>query len=168
MHKIEKVSLESIPLIQNLSGEIWRKVYPYLISMEQIEFMQDLMYSSESLENQLTELNHTFIVLSWNSMPVGFASYSVKSPEEPFTFRLNKLYLQPELHGKGLGKAMIQYIKDEITPFGAKYLELNVNKQNVTIEFYKKCGFTISAETVVEIGNGYVMDDYIMTLDLNQ
>ena len=168
MHTIEKVSLESIPLIQKLSGEIWRKVYQKLISMEQIYFMQNLMYSTESIKNQIINLNHTFIILSSESIPVGFASYSVKSTEEPSTFRLNKLYLQPELHGKGLGKAMIQYIIDEITPLGAAYLELNVYKKNPTIEFYKKYGFIITAETVIDIGNGYVMDDYIMTLDLNQ
>jgi GNAT superfamily N-acetyltransferase len=168
MHKIEKVSLESIPLIQKLSGEIWRKVYPTMISIDQIDFMQNLMYSTESLENQIINLNHTFIILSWETNPVGFASYSIKSPEEPTTFRLNKLYLQPEFHGKGLGKAMIQYIINETTPLGAAHLELNVFKRNPTIDFYKNYGFIISAEIVVEIGHGYLLDDYIMTLDLNQ
>jgi ribosomal protein S18 acetylase RimI-like enzyme len=43
---------------------------------------------------------------------------------------------------------------------------LNVNKANPTVAFYKKFGFTITEETVAHIGEGYVMDDYIMTLKI--
>jgi ribosomal protein S18 acetylase RimI-like enzyme len=76
--------------------------------------------------------------------------------------------LQPAFHGQGMGKAMIQFIINETIPLGAKFLELNVNKANPTVTFYKKFGFTITEETVVKIGEGYVMDDYIMTLKITE
>jgi ribosomal protein S18 acetylase RimI-like enzyme len=74
--------------------------------------------------------------------------------------------LQPACHGQGMGKAMIQFIIEETLPLGAEFLELNVNKANPTVAFYKKFGFTITEETVVQIGEGYVMDDYVMTLKI--
>jgi ribosomal protein S18 acetylase RimI-like enzyme len=43
-------------------------------------------------------------------------------------------------------------------------LELNVNKYNPALGFYKKLGFSVISEEVIEIGEGYVMDDYIMEL----
>ena len=166
MFKINKVSSESIPLIQKLSDEIWRKVYPSIISIEQINFMLDMMYSTASLEKQISQDAHQFIVLTWDNEPVGFASYSKKSPADEKTYRLNKLYLQPELHKKGLGKAMIHFISEEVCSLGGKYLELNVNRQNPSVDFYKKNGFKITSENILDIGNGYFMDDYIMTLEL--
>ena len=168
MFTITKISTESIPEIERLSSEIWHKVYPSLISMEQIDFMLNMMYSRSSLEKQMLELEHQFILISTEEEAVGYASYSLKSAAEPTIFRLNKLYLQPECHGKGLGKAMIQFIIEETLPQGAKFLELNVNKANPTIAFYKKFGFAITEETVVQIGEGYVMDDYVMTLKITE
>ena len=45
----------------------------------------------------------------------------------------------------------------------ASALELNVNKNNPAIHFYKKLDFVISRQEVIDIGNGFVMDDYVMT-----
>jgi hypothetical protein len=39
---------------------------------------------------------------------------------------------------------------------------LNVNKYNKAKFFYEKLGFTITKEEVIDIGNDYVMDDYVM------
>ena len=166
MCMITKVSTENIPLIQQLSKEIWNKVYPSIISQEQIDFMLNMMYSNASLEKQMLEQGHQFMVVFLDDEAVGFASYSVKSGSEPSVFRLNKLYLQPEHHGKGLGKSLLKFIMEEVKPLGGEYLELNVNKENPTVDFYKKQGFSITAETVLEIGHGYLMDDYIMTLKI--
>jgi GNAT superfamily N-acetyltransferase len=166
MFTITKISTESIPQIERLSSEIWHKVYPLLITTEQIDFMLNMMYSRSSLEKQILELEHQFILISTDEEAVGYASYSLKSAAEPTIFRLNKLYLQPACHGQGMGKAMIQFIIAETLPQGAKFLELNVNKENPTVAFYKKFGFTITEETVVQIGEGYVMDDFVMTLKI--
>lgn len=166
MLEIKKISTNDIPLIQQLSKEIWNKVYPAIISQEQIDFMLEMMYSEGSLKQQMTELSHHFIIVYSNGTPVGFASYSVKSSLEPDVIRLNKLYLQPEHHGKGLGKAMMEYIIKEGRLLAGSMLELNVNKHNPAVSFYKKQGFVIVSETVLDIGNGYVMDDFIMTLPI--
>jgi GNAT superfamily N-acetyltransferase len=166
MQEIKKSSTNEIPLIQQLSKEIWNKVYPTIISQEQIDFMLDMMYSEEALHQQMTELNHQFIIIYFSGTPVGFASYSVKSIIEPTVIRLNKLYLQPEYHGKGLGRAIVVYIIPQAKLLAGSLLELNVNKNNPAVAFYKRQGFSIASETVLDIGNGYVMDDYIMTLPL--
>ena len=41
---------------------------------------------------------------------------------------------------------------------------LNVNKYNNAQFFYEKLGFTITKDEVIDIGNDYVMDDYVMNL----
>ena len=43
---------------------------------------------------------------------------------------------------------------------GKEYLR--VNKGNPTVEIYKRAGFSVTETVTSDIGNGYVMDDYVM------
>jgi GNAT superfamily N-acetyltransferase len=166
MIKINKVGLASIPTIQQLSNEIWRKVYPAIVPMGQIEYLLNEWHSEKALTEQMTALGHQFILIEWDEETIGYASYSVKQKEDLSRFRLNKLYVQPEVHGKGIGKSIIRYIANEIMPHGATVLELNVHKRNPAVAFYKHVGFEIAKEEVTEIAHGYLLDDFIMELDL--
>ena len=50
--------------------------------------------------------------------------------------------------------------------FKASELQLQVNRNNSAKDFYLKFGFTILYEADFEIGNGYFMNDYVMSLVL--
>ena len=165
MMNIRNAFVYDIPEIRRLSDEIWKKVYPSVVTLDQIEYMLERIYSYDSLVQQIEELKHQFILVQWNGENVGYASYSVKSAEEPTRFRLHKLYLQPEMHGKGLGKAMLRHIIEQILPLGARELELNVHKRNPSYHFYLRMGFEVEQALVLEFGP-YLLDDYIMMLDL--
>ncbi len=130
--------------------------------------MLDSMYSSLYLDKQISQLGHRFIILELEGSGVGFASYSTKHPLDPKRYRLEKLYLKPELHGRSLGKKMVRHICHEVVASGGTALELNVNKKNPSILFYEHLGFYREKEVIIDIGNGFVMDDYIMVLDLTQ
>ena len=54
------------------------------------------------------------------------------------------------------------YVCNAIKIIGGTELELNVNKYNSAIAFYKKKNFRIIKEELIDIGEGYVMDDYVM------
>lgn len=168
MHTIRPASLEDISLIQELSQEIWHEVYPSVISLEQIDYMLDRMYSTEALKEQITLLGHDFLILEVEGEAEGFASYSIKSESESRRYRLHKLYVRTSFHGNGLGKELIKYICHDILNHGALELELNVNKKNPAVGFYEHLGFYREKETKIDIGNGFVMDDYIMVLKLLQ
>ena len=77
--------------------------------------------------------------------------------------KLHKLYLLPELHGRGLGSRLLQHCEREVRAGGARRLILSVNKRNAqAIAAYKRNGFVIAESVVTDIGGGFVMDDYIM------
>ncbi len=165
MPEIRKASIQDVEIIHELAHEIWPKVYDYMISVEQIDYMLNLIYSSSALENQIRDLKHQFIIYSEEEIPKAFASYS-PTLNEPEAFRLHKLYVHPTLQGKGIGKKILEYIIEEMRVAKAVLLELNVNKNNKSIAFYKKQGFVILRPEVIDIGGGYVMDDYVMGLRL--
>jgi ribosomal protein S18 acetylase RimI-like enzyme len=41
-------------------------------------------------------------------------------------------------------------------------LLLNVNRNNSALNFYQRLGFTIQRKEDIAIGNGYLMEDYVM------
>jgi GNAT superfamily N-acetyltransferase len=166
MLKITKVSVESIPKIKRLSDEIWKQVYPSIVPMAQIEFLLSTWYSADALAEQIEVSGHQFILVEWNDEAVGYASYSMKQANHPKRFRVHKLYLQPAMHGNGIGRAMLKYIAAESMPLGCLELELNVHKRNPAVGFYQHVGFVIEQDIVTIIEHGHVLDDYIMTLDL--
>ena len=166
--EIRKAGLQDIPTIQSLSESIWNQVYPSIVSQDQINFMLNKMYSTASLTKQMETDHHEFFLAMYSAEPVGFASMSIKDPSESNRFRLHKLYLEPFLHGKGFGKWMVSHLAQEVLSVGGHELELNVNKRNPAVSFYKHVGFVIENEVVLDIGNGYVMDDFIMVLDLSK
>ena len=164
--EIYKVGIESILIIQHIAKTTWAKAYKEIITNEQLEYMLDKMYSTESLQNQIQVQEHQFILANFENKPVGFASFNLNQSIPEKIVKLNKIYVDPSQHGKGIGKSMLQFIMNEISLEEVRYLELNVNRQNTAIGFYKKLGFTIIAEEDISIGNGFFMNDYVMQISL--
>lgn len=164
MISIKKVGIEAIPVINALANAIWPHTYKNVISDEQIDYMLEWMYSPASLQQQIVEKKHQFIIAYDNNTPVGYLSYSIKNEIENTTYRLHKLYVSIEQQGKGIGKSLLDYMIADVVPIGATQIQLNVNKRNPSVAFYKKNGFTILEEEMLDIGNGFFMDDYIMQL----
>ena len=63
---------------------------------------------------------------------------------------------------KGIASTLLKYIIADIQPAGATAIQLNVNRHNPSVLFYKASGFTVWQEEILDIGDGFVMDDYVM------
>jgi diamine N-acetyltransferase len=148
MFTVKNADLNDITLIRDLTYQVWPQTYASIISQEQIEYMLELMYSKES-----------FIIVYENNTPVGFASYQETAPA---LFKLNKLYVLPSQQGKGTGKLLVEYIITAAKKRNGEALQLQVNRRNKAKFFYEKLGFVVIKEFDFDIGNGYVMDDYVM------
>ena len=164
--EIKKATVADVEIIQELAEAIWPVCYGEIVSPEQLRYMLDLIYTPAALKAQM-EKGHQFIIAYEAETPIGFASYSAKSNEEPTTFRLHKIYVLTSLQTKGIGSALLEYVTTQSKNAGATLLELNVNKYNPAKTFYEKKGFQILREEVIDIGNGYVMDDYVMGAPLS-
>jgi ribosomal protein S18 acetylase RimI-like enzyme len=149
--------------IRSVVHEVWPIAYREMITQEQISYMLEWMYSDESLHKQVTEEGCVFLVYEEDNIVQGFASFS---EIEKSAFKLHKLYVYTSLHGKGIGRALLDEVKKRAVDLGGKAIELQVNKKNVAQHFYLKQGFTIDRELVLDIGEGFVMDDYVMMLTL--
>jgi len=155
---------EDLPVVQAIGTATFGPTYTHLLGQEQVDYMLGQFYSIAALRDQLIE-GHIFIIAQLNSKDVAFASYSVIEKEYRIV-KLHKLYVLPDAHGKGLGKFLINEIRNKALEAGARGLQLNVNRYNKAKDFYEKAGFIIKETVDIEIGNGYFMNDYVMELPL--
>ncbi|MDI1356430.1 MAG: GNAT family N-acetyltransferase [bacterium] len=159
--KLIKALTSDIPTISSLAYRIWKQVYPDIISQEQIDYMLQLMYSNESLSEQMGAKAHLFYLIELESECVGFVSVSNESPNN---WHLNKFYIDQKVARKGLGT---EVLADLLRLLQAKQMTLTVNRQNYkAINFYFKNGFRIERVADFNIGNGYVMNDFVMMLEI--
>jgi len=122
-----------------------------------------MMYGTKSLREQMSRSRLQFFLYQIGGVSIGFMSLEGVGA----AVRLHKLYLLPDMQGKGHGKRMLDYAQTWAREQGASYLLLNVNKYNKgAIAFYEKVGFHISKEEDIDIGSGYWMNDYQMECPL--
>jgi GNAT superfamily N-acetyltransferase len=150
---------EELKVVRALAYDIWPRVYDYMISQDQISYMLSSMYDVDKLKQQWLE-GVKFVVLEVESIPQGFVAFEEK---EECIF-LQKLYLRPEMQGKGYGKKMLQVAIDFATDWKKPFIELTVNRNNKFLNFYLSNGFQIKEEKDFDIGGGYFMNDYILSL----
>src|SRR5688572_5010298 len=122
--KIEKTGVDDIGVIVQLAKEIWPATYSDILSAGQISYMMELFYSPASLEMQMNEKLHQFIIARLKNEPVAFASYA--ATDEAGVYKLHKIYVHPTAQGKSIGKSIIDFIINELKSEKATALELNV------------------------------------------
>lgn len=153
---------EQLAIVKNLAYKIWPNAYETILSKAQLDYMLEMIYAIDSLEKQFNN-GHIFLLIEDDQNFIGFASYELNCNNSNKT-KLQKLYVLPEIQGKGIGKQVIDYIKDKVVLSNNVALFLNVNKFNKAKDFYQKYGFQIIKEEVIDIGNNYIMDDYVMEI----
>jgi ribosomal protein S18 acetylase RimI-like enzyme len=162
--KITVATQEQLSIVKQLAQDIWYVAYKDIISTDQIDYMLNMIYSIASLEKQYQN-NHVFLLVQDTDSFIGYASYELNF-ELTHKTKIHKLYVLPHWQGKGVGKLLLDEITHTAKRSNQESLILNVNKYNTAVHFYQKVGFSIAHSTLVDIGNSYVMDDYVMELKI--
>jgi ribosomal protein S18 acetylase RimI-like enzyme len=157
--EIRSVTPPDVPAIAALAREIWQATYPGIITQEQIDFMLEQRYGHERLYDDLEDLHKWLDQAFVDGRRIGFAFSEIYKGE----FKLDKLYIHPDVQRRGVGGQLIANVAERAKREGYPCVILQVNKRNVNaINSYKKYGFAVREATVDDIGHGYVMDDYVM------
>ena len=153
-----RVTANDIVAIQALAHRIWHQHYPGIISREQIDYMLGLWYSAPALAEQIAEPSREFLLAEQEGEPI---AYSAAKPTDDGQYLfIHKLYVDESARGIGVGSHIIEHFASLA---GSRPLQLRVNRHNVnSIRFYKKHGFAITGEDILDIGHGYIMDDYML------
>lgn len=160
-----KATEQHFPVIQEIARITWYHTYSELLSPGQSEYMLEMMYSTEALKEQIYHKSHRYLLVKDGGEFIGYISYELNYENSGKT-KVQKIYVLPRYHGKGVGKLLIDEVEKIAKANSSCYLLLNMNKNNTAVHFYKKMGFRIVAEDCIDIGQGYVMDDYILEKEI--
>lgn len=161
---IRALKQDELSIVHEIAHATWPDTFKDILSQEQIQYMLNWMYNLKHLEKQFNQ-GHQFYVAEIEGTPVGFIGIEPNHPEIGLT-KIHKIYILPNKQGLGIGKNLIEFVKKNALQSKMIGLLLNVNRFNKAVEFYKAIGFNILFEENIDIGNGYLMEDYVMKLEL--
>lgn len=149
-------SEQDIKNIEMMASVIWPIAYKDILDINQIKYMLDKYLSVSTIKENLAD-HYTYMILESEGNKVGFMAYNIFDDK----LFLSKLYILPNMQNNGFASEAIEHLKKLNLD-----IELTVNKNNKNAyDKYIHLGFKNIDSVVTDIGNGYVMDDYIMKLE---
>lgn len=153
--------------ISTLAGIIWREHYAGIISAAQIEYMLMQRYQPALIHEQLSNPDIWWKKLVLKGTIIGF-SCCIRTAR-PDELKIDKLYIHRSHRRQGYGARLVADALRTLQKNNLQSLILTVNKQNHTaISAYRHYGFEITGDSIVDIGGGFFMNDYLMILDLSR
>lgn len=161
--RILALTMSDARTISALAEIIWRHHYAAIISLEQIDYMLAQRYQPALIEEQLLNPEIWWRKLVLDETILGFSCcMRTKNPGE---LKIDKLYIHSDHHRKGYGALLMADAIEIMQKSNLQSVILTVNKQNRTaILAYQQYGFEITNDSIVDIGGGFTMNDYLMTL----
>ena len=144
--------------VEALAAEIWTEHYTSLIGASQVRYMLKKFQSQEAMLEQIRE-GHRYFIVSEEQKPIGYFSYKIDAD----ALFLSKYYILRGQRGQGYGRTCLDFLEHQCLSTGKHIIRLTVNKGNAdTIDRYRHMGFEIVNDIVMDIGQGFVMDDHIL------
>jgi len=163
--EINENDSERLKELVRLAREIWEEHYASILEKGQIDYMLDKFQSFDRIKSDIASNGYRYLVAYSDKKMVGYCA--IKPDYEKKGIFLSKLYVDKPSRGQGISKIFLEKIKEIAKESGLSHIWLNVNKHNnTTINIYKRLGFEIIDDIVTDIGSGYVMDDYVMRMEL--
>lgn len=153
---------EEFDSLAEFASEIWHEHFIKIIGAPQVEYMLKHFQSSAAMQEQVRNDGYIYYRAYEDGEPCGYCAFC---PHEDHMY-LSKFYMKADFRRRGIGRKMMDFIASETKKAGLPKIRLNVNKYNFAIDVYKRMGFVITADEVNDIGNGFVMDDYVMEKDI--
>ena len=141
----------------------WYEHYVPLIGRPQVDYMVSRFQTAPAIEAQIGD-GYEYFLVARDGRHLGYLAVQEQHAERMF---ISKLYVTKEARGTGTGRACMEFIEQTARSRGLSRLWLTVSKRNPAVQAYERLGFRIAEPIVMDIGGGFVMDDFRMERDLN-
>lgn len=159
MGKLVRVETDDdIAAIVRLADAIWHAHYVPIVGQAQVDYMLDKFQSPDAIDDQLAH-GFEYYRIVVDGKDVGYVAL-VPEPEWVF---LSKIYVVRSWRSQGLGALALNQVESRCRELGLQRIRLTVNRHNRdSIAWYATKGFVNCGPFVQDIGNGFVMDDFVM------
>ncbi len=150
-----------IDTLAAVASDIWYEYWPEHIGADQTDYMVNNFQSKQAITKQIREEGYLYFLIVAEGKIVGYCG--VHPEEQNGRLFLSKLYLYASERGKGYAKASMQFLIQLCKFNNLRAIYLTVNKYNdLAIRAYKAAGFETIDSVETDIGDGFIMDDFIM------
>jgi GNAT superfamily N-acetyltransferase len=163
MIEIKAATVKDALLLEQLAAVIWKEHYQPIIGLAQVEYMLNKFQSHKAITEQMNTNVSYFIVFKL-SRPIGYFSLIEKKK----SLFISKFYLESLHRGQGIAHIMLTRIYQFAASLNITQVELTVNKYNPAYHAYLKLGFENIDSVEMDIGGGYIMDDYVMRKNISE
>lgn len=146
--------------LSHLACEIWNEYFPAIIGQAQVDYMVEKFQSAYAIREQLAHgylyyfIRHAQRITGYTGLYPDIAAN---------TLQLSKFYIHREYRGCGIGTETLALIQGLAQSQRLDKIRLTVNRHNTpSIQAYEHMGFSHCGTLARDIGNGFIMDDYIM------
>lgn len=162
--QFEKViTEEQIRILAQIANIVWHDAFKEIITLDQIEYMIEKFQSFNALTEAINKNNYEYYFIKYGNTVMG---YTGLKPENGKLF-LSKLYILKEYRGKRIASKVFDFIENLAKNKKLKSVWLTVNRNNThAMDVYKHKGFVVTREQVADIGNGFVMDDFVFEKEI--
>lgn len=169
--RVKEGDERGIRAMSALATRIVREHFDPIIGTEQNDYMIERFQTPEAIAAQIEEGYEYYFVFppkdeqrEGSVRPIGFLAVHAQGDGELY---LSKFYLLKEERGKGYARSMMRLVTQRARKLGCDHVTLNVNRNNYqAILAYEHLGFQKVGERCTDIGDGYVMDDFVYELAL--
>ena len=149
---------EQICELCTLAKEIWNEYSICFIDQDQIDYMLEKFQSEQAVKGQINFQKYRYYFLEEDGENIGYFAVQQKKDE----LFLSKFYIKKDYRSRGYGRKAFLAINEVAKELELSKITLTVNKYNfVAVCVYEKLGFERVGEAETDIGNGFVMDDYL-------
>lgn len=161
----EKVQTDAdITECAKLAAEIWNQHFISILSQEQIDYMVSKFQSERALHNQIENEGYTYYFFVADGQRVGYFGIC---PKKDKTMFLSKIYMKKAHRGNGYATQGFEFIKKQARERGCSKVWLTVNRYNESsIAVYEHWGMKRDGVRTAEIGDGFIMDDYVYSFSI--
>lgn len=157
---LQAVSTKEIDELHILARRIWMEHFTKFLPLRMVYRVFNTFQSVEAIKTQMEE-GYTYNFITFKDERVGYSAIRLEGD----SLFISKIYVLKDMRGNGIGRSTLEAYKDIASCLGMRRLYLHVNKLNrPSIEMYKHCGFTVCDELKTDLGDGFIMDDYVMEL----
>jgi ribosomal protein S18 acetylase RimI-like enzyme len=163
MYALQSIGASDLPALYQLAERIWLPTFAPFFTEHELKSLYKGMYNDETLLDWMSKSGHALFFICAQATPADAIGYlAIETKKDGL--KLDKIYVDPLLHGKGIGRWAMAQMEEIAAKHGLNKISLRVNRRNrQAIHFYEKCGFHIDEEVDYPAPNGFVYDDYLMS-----
>ena len=160
---IRKASLADLEILMKLGTRTFIETFARENTEEDMRIYLDKNFNEHVLASQLNNLESEFYLILVDKKEAGYMKLNVGSAQTELrdlaALEVERIYIINELHGNGLGKALLDCAYMRALQSRCTYMWLGVWEHNTqAIAFYEKNGFTIFDKHVFLLGNDRQID----------